>query len=97
MSKYTKIFWNGNKVISSEELDPFEVQDKINKSFDYWQGVHEGKIKAAEKIIEYLTERTADLRECHKKDACLEMAIFTEGCIEDIQEQFLPQEPDTSL
>jgi len=60
-----------------------DINDLIhtNARFAFDQGVRTER----ERIIAKLTEYVTDLRECGKKDNCLDIALAVEGQIEDIK------------
>lgn len=60
-----------------------DINDLIhtNSRLAFEQGVKTER----ERIITQLTQYVTDLRECGKKDNCLDIAIAVEGQIEDIK------------
>lgn len=65
-----------------------DLQDIIASSsiHAFNSGVQSGRLEERKLIIEKLTRYVNELKECAKKDNCLEIALAVQGQIEDIEQ-----------
>jgi len=65
-----------------------DLQDIIASSsiHAFNSGLQSGRLEERKRIIEKLTLYVTELKECGKKDNCLEIALAVQGQIEDIEQ-----------
>lgn len=67
---------------AKEKIGDDEYEEIVSDS------IYLGELRARNRIVSQLTEYMEDLKLCHKKDSCADIAYAVQGQIEEIQETF---------